>query len=121
MLLVSSVLVAQVEKESMRLPTQLQTDNSETIETNMLLDSGAGGVFIDEDFARKQGYHFTLLPQPIKCKNINGTPNKLGTINYATTLWLDVHGKRLQTWFLVTGLGQEKAILGLRKINPNIN
>jgi len=26
------------------------------------------------------------LPQPIKCKNVNGTPNKLGTINYAMTL-----------------------------------
>jgi len=74
-LVVSSVLVAQVEKESMRLPTQLQTDNSETVETNMLLNSGAGGVFIDEDFARKQGYHLTLLPRPIKCKNVDGTPN----------------------------------------------
>jgi len=124
MLVVSSVLVAQVEKESMRLPIQLQTNNSETVETNMLLDSGAGGVFIDKDFARKQGYHLTPLPRLIKCKNVNGTPNKLGTINYATTLWLDVHRKRLRTWFLVTGLGQEKAILGLpwlRKINPDIN
>jgi len=124
MLVVSSVLVAQVEKESMCLPTQLQTDNSETIETNMLLDSGAGGVFIDEDFTRKQGYHLTPLPQLIKCKNVDGTPNKLGTINYAMTLWLDVHGKRLQTRFLVTRLGQEKVILGLpwlRKINPDIN
>jgi len=40
------------------------------------------------------------------------------------TLWLDVHRKRLQTWFLVTRLGQEKVILGLpwlRKINPNID
>jgi len=40
------------------------------------------------------------------------------------TLWLDIHRKRLQTQFLVTGLGQEKAILSLpwlRKINPNIN
>jgi len=61
-LVVSSVLVAQVEKESMHLPTQLQTDNSETVETNMLLDSGAGGVFIDENFARKQKYHLTPLP-----------------------------------------------------------
>jgi len=56
------VLVAQVEKDLMHLPTQLQTDNSETVETNMLLDSGAGRVFIDEDFARKQGYHLTPLP-----------------------------------------------------------
>jgi len=62
--------------------------------------------------------------QPIKCKNVDGTPNKLGTINYAMTLWLDVHGKRLQTRFLVTRLGQEKAILSmpwLRKISPNID
>jgi len=94
-LVVSSVLVAQVEKELMHLPTQLQTNNSETIETNMLPDSGAGRVFIDEDFAKKQGYHLVPLPQLIKCKNIDGTPNKLGTINYAMTLWLDIHGERL--------------------------
>jgi len=66
MLVVSSVLVAQVEKEFMCLPIQLQTDNSETIETNMLLDSGVGRVFIDEDFAKKQGYHLIPLSQPIK-------------------------------------------------------
>jgi len=90
----------------------------------MLLDSGAGRVFIDKDFAKKQGYHLVPLPQPIKCKKIDGTPNKLGTINYATTLWLDIHRKRLQTQFLVTGLGQEKVILSLpwlRKINPDID
>jgi len=62
MLVVSSVLVAQVEKELMCLPTQLQTDNSEIVETNMLLDSGAGRVFIDENFAKKQGYHLIPLP-----------------------------------------------------------
>jgi len=44
----------------MHLPTQLQTNNSETVETNMLLNSGAGGVFIDENFAKKQGY--PLIP-----------------------------------------------------------
>jgi len=61
-LVVSSVLVAQIEKELMCLPTQLQTDNSETVQTNMLLDSGAGRVFIDKDFAKKQGYHLIPLP-----------------------------------------------------------
>ena len=90
----------------------------------MLLDSEAGGVFIDENFAKKQGYPLIPLHQLIKCKNVNGTPNKLGTINHVMTLWLDVHRRKLQSWFLVTGLGQEKVILGLpwlRKINPNID
>jgi len=106
------------------LPTQLQTDNSETVETNILLDSEAGGVFIDENFAKKQGCPLIPLHQLIKCKNVNGTPNKLGTINHAMTLWLDVHRKRLWTQFLGTRLGQEKVILSLpwlRKINPDID
>jgi len=107
-LVVSSVLVAQVEKELMCLPTQLQTDNSETVDTNMLLDSEAGRVFINKKFAKEQGYPLIQLSWLIRCKNVDGTPNKLGTINYVTTLWLDVHGKRLQTQFLVTRLGQEK-------------
>jgi len=45
----------------MHLPTQLQTNNSETIETNMLLDSGTGGVFIDENFAKNKDYPSSLF------------------------------------------------------------
>jgi len=85
-LVVSSVLVAQVEKESMHLSTQLQANNSETIETNMLLDLGAGRVFINKKFTKNQGYPLIPFPWPIKHKNVSGTPNKLGTINYVTTL-----------------------------------
>jgi len=38
------------------------TDSSETVETNMLLYSGAGRVFINKNFTKNQGYPLILLP-----------------------------------------------------------
>jgi hypothetical protein len=57
-------------------------------------------------------------------QNVDGTKNKQGTIRYYTDLDLHVNGKTHTEWFLITGLGNWKVILGLpwlRKHNPEIN
>jgi len=57
----------------------------ENIDTPGLLDSGAGGKFIDQNHARKSGFKIQQLEQPLKAFNVDGTENKCGTIK---VLWI---------------------------------
>jgi hypothetical protein len=55
---------------------------------------------------------------------VDGTENKQGTIQYYMDLDLHVNSKTHMERFLITGLGNQKVILGLpwlRKHNPEIN
>jgi len=45
-----------------------------------LLDSGAGGLFIDATFAKKNEFTLCDLPEPLNAYNMDGTLNKKGTI-----------------------------------------
>ena len=46
-----SVLVAETNGRSMRIPISLLGENTEKIvDTHTLVDSGAGGTFIDQNF-----------------------------------------------------------------------
>ena len=45
-----------------------------------LLDSGATEKFINQNYARRKGLKMKLLKMPIKVYNVDGTPNKRGTI-----------------------------------------
>ena len=60
----------------------LPNEKNETIETKTLLDCGAGGIFLDQNFARKHNLRTTKLEQPIRARNVDGTDNKQGTIHY---------------------------------------
>ena len=98
--------------------------NDTTVETPVLIDSGAGGTFIDQNYVRKVGYKLTELETPVKAYNMEGTENKKGTIKNYVNLQFSLNGKEFQEQFYVTGLGKQKIILGLpwlRKHNPEIN
>ena len=98
--------------------------NDTTVETPVLIDSGAGGTFIDQNYVRKVGYKLTELETPVKAYNVEGTENKKGTIKNYVNLQFSLNGKEFQEQFYVTGLGKQKIILGLpwlRKHNPEIN
>ena len=45
--------------------------------------------------------------------NVDGTPNKWGTIRYYVDLKIEVHGQTQKERLLVTGLGKHRIILGL--------
>ena len=53
------------------------------------------------------------MGKPIKVFNVDGTPNKEGTITHFTRLKTEIDGRIKRTAFLVAGLGKEKIILGL--------
>jgi len=89
-----------------------------------LINSGAGGNFIDQNFAKAQGFELTPLAKPIQVFNVDGTLKKKGTIKHYVDLKLTIHGRKKTTRILVTGLGKQKIILGfpwLQKHNPDID
>jgi predicted aspartyl protease len=55
-------------------------EKNEPIKTWPLVDSGAGGTFMDQNYARKHGFNLTKLEYPITARNVDGTENKQGTI-----------------------------------------
>jgi hypothetical protein len=88
-------------------------EKNKPIETQPLVDSGTGGIFMDQNYARKHGFNLTKLEYLITAQNVDGTKNKQGTIRYYTNLDLQVDGKTNTERFLITGLGNQKIILGL--------
>jgi hypothetical protein len=99
-------------------------EKNEPIKTRPLVNSGAGGTFMDQNYTWKHGFNLTKLEYPITAQNMDGTENKQGTFWYYMDLDLQVNGKTNMEWFLITGLGNQKIILGLPwlwKHNPEIN
>ena len=93
-------------------------------ETKALLDTGAGGKFIDQNYVREQELETKDLQFPIKVYNVDGTPNKKGTITKYVNLKMKINGRIRSTNLLATGLGKQKIILGypwFKKENPDIN
>jgi hypothetical protein len=62
---VCSVLLATIENRSMHLPIKVGTDRGKDIETKALLNSGAGGVFMDHQFVDKNNIVLHPLAKPI--------------------------------------------------------
>jgi len=124
---ISPVLVADTNKKSFSVPLLVSGEgrNADRIfEMNALIDSGAGGTFIDKKCAQQNG--ITLIPteKPIQAFNMNGTKNNTGTIEHCTWLKIQMGKKKISTRFLATGLEKKKMILGLpwlKQYNPKIN
>jgi len=77
----------------MRLPILLETEDGKKVETQALIDCGAGGIFIDKDFAYQNGFTTEHLNRPIRVFNVDGTPNTKGTIEECTHADLVIDGE----------------------------
>ena len=64
----------------------LHNKKDETIKTKTLLDCGARGIFLDQNFAQKHNLKTTKLEQLIRARNMDRTDNKQGTICFYTDL-----------------------------------
>jgi Retroviral aspartyl protease len=109
----------------MRIPlTICSTKNPKTTEAAALIDSGAEGEFIDEEFVLKNDIRTHKLDKPIPVRNVDGTLNKNGRITRYCKLYFLIRNIPMKARFLVTSLGGEDAILGmgwLKKENPDID
>jgi Retroviral aspartyl protease len=119
--------VAQIRKNTMTIDILISGESlgqKKIVETTTLLDTGARGKFIDQNFVWNQKIKTKELKYPIEVFNVNGTPNKWGTITKYTQLDLMINGQTRTHNLLVTGLGKQKIILGypwFKQTNPDIN
>ena len=74
---IHSVTVGTIARNTLCVPFSTVT-NAKTIETQVLIECGAGGMFIDQNFA--QNFEILSLNEPITAQNVDGTINKKGTI-----------------------------------------
>ena len=110
----------------MHLPIILLCEKSgnKNVETKALLDTGAGGKFIDQNFVLWNNIRMYKLAKPITVYNVDGTENKTGTITWYVDVNLQIGNRTTSTKLLVTGLGRQKIILGFpwfKEQNPEIN
>jgi hypothetical protein len=116
---VYSVAIANISWNSISVPINIGS-SKQTIET--LIDSGAGGLFIDQNYTKN--FDINYLDKPVKAYNVDGMKNKQGTINAYINLEFTLGKQKFKKWFYVTGLGKQRIILGfpwLHKYNPIID
>jgi Retroviral aspartyl protease len=123
---IEHVQVAQTKKNTRTVEILISGKSlgqKKSVET-MLLDTGAGGKFIDQNFVQNQKIKTKELKYPIQVLNVDGTPNKQGIITKYTQLDLAINGQTRTHNLLVTGLGKQKIILGylwFKQTNLDIN
>ena len=106
------------------MPIEIKKSEYESVKTLALIDSGARGKFINRKYAERLGLPIQTLEKPIMARNVDGTLNKTGTITSYVDLVVKIDGRIMDIQLLVTGLGNQKIILGfpwLNKHNPDIN
>ena len=65
-----------MQSNSFSIPVQLRNDTNQNVETLALIDSGAGGKFINQNYARKLGVKIQKLEKLLIARNVDGTRNK---------------------------------------------
>ena len=90
---IHSVAVGTITQNTLYVPLSTVT-NAKTIETQALIDCGAGGMFIDQNFA--QNFKIHLLTKPITAQNVDGTINKKGTIRSYIKLEFKINSRKFR-------------------------
>ena len=106
------------------LPIEIKKNEYKSIETLALIDSGAGGKFINRKYVEQLGLPIQTLKKPIMARNVDRTLNKTGTITSYVDLAAKIDGRIMDIQLLVTGLGNQRIILGfpwLNECNLDIN
>ena len=113
-----------MKSNSLSIPIIVNCKKNKTVETLALIDSGAGGKFIDQNYAKESGFILENLEEPLMAQNVDGTENKQGKTTKYVDLNVTIHGRTKNIKMLVTGLGKQTIILGfpwLNNENPDIN
>src|SRR5438309_7442474 len=105
-----AVLVAKVSRQTIYVPLKLLV-GSKVIDILTLLDSGAGGNFIHYDLAPTI-QNLTPLKKLIEAFNVDGTPNKEGTITHYIIADILVNDLQMTLGLLVARIEKISLILG---------
>src|SRR3981189_1015640 len=100
------------------------TDTAMKCNTNVLVDCGATGLFVNTEYVRLNNISTRRLTSPIPVYNVDGTANEAGAITEIPKVVLRSNGHAERTQLAVTSLGKQTMILGftwLCKYNPEID
>jgi len=89
-----------------------------------LVDSGATGLFIDQEYVKSNQIPTTKLSRVILVFNVDGTTNTDGSISEVAELILQYNGHSERALFSITRLGRQHMILGhtwLKEHNPEVD
>ena len=78
-------------------------DMQERIMVEALLDSGATGLVMSSEFAKKQGFKLKRLERPMQVRNVDGSFNKEGPIEHTVEVNIYFKGHRERTEIDVIG------------------
>ena len=99
-------------------------DTQEGITVEALLDSGATGLVMSSEFAKKQGFKLKKLERPMQVRNMDGSFNKKGPIENTVEVNIYYQGHVERAEIDVIGGQRWLVILGmpwLAHYNPEIN
>jgi len=74
-----------------------RVDTQEGITVEVLLDSGATGLVMSSEFAKKQGFKLKKIERSIYVRNMDGSLNKEGSIKYIVEVNIYYQGHRERT------------------------
>ena len=117
-------VTTHITVNTISLPIEIKKSEYESVETLALIDSRARGKFINRKYAEQLGLPIQTLKRPIMARNVDGTLNKTGTITSYVDLTVKIDGRIMDIQLLVTGLGNQRIILGfpwLNEYNLDIN
>ena len=90
-----------------------QKEEEEGVVTEVLLDSGATGLVISKEFARKHKFRRTKLERPIYVRNVDGTLNYARPIVNTVEVEIFFKGHKERTLIDVIGGQKWSVILGM--------
>ena len=65
-----------INLNKLSIPIQIEDTEERSVKTLRLIDSGAGGRFIDQNYAKRMGFKTHKLEKPLQAYNMDGTKNK---------------------------------------------
>jgi len=99
-------------------------DTQEGVMVEALLDSGAMGLVMSSEFAKKQGFKLKKLERPMNVRNVDRSLNKKGPIEYTVEVNIYYQGHRERMEIDVIGGQKWTVILGMLWLahhNPEID
>ncbi|KAF9053096.1 hypothetical protein BJ165DRAFT_1340054, partial [Panaeolus papilionaceus] len=79
-------VVVRVKNNSVVIPMRIQLGKDSSTSIHALLDSGATGCYVHEDFVKAHSLPLTKLPHPIAIYNADGSRNVSHSIRFKCTL-----------------------------------
>src|SRR6202522_4407550 len=123
---ISSVIMTDPRMRPMHIsiPIVLKTiRGNKTVETKVLLDTGAEGLFMDKNYAEEHDVVLQKLLNPITPSNVDGTLNHTGQITHFTWIQVKIDERKLLEKLWITDLGSSDVIFGFpwfKENNPQI-